>query len=99
MEEVEGKQNQSVLFLHNGFIYHKDKRYRGMTFRCKDRQTAGCKGQALNTAGREIVMIAAHNHGPDHDAATLYGVKSQLLDLAKTSHGSLREVFNDVCRG
>lgn len=99
MEEVEGKQSESKLYLYSGFVFHKDKRYAGKTFRCKEQQTGSCKGQVLLTETGEVVTIAEHNHGPDYEAAELYCIKSQLVNLSRTSHGSLRDIFNDVCRG
>jgi hypothetical protein len=62
MQEVEGQRKGSVLYLHNDYLYRRDKERNGIkAFRCR---RESCPARARQKNGEDVVnFFSSHNHG------------------------------------
>jgi len=59
---VEGQRKGSVLYLHNDYLYRRDKERNGIkAFRCR---RESCPARARQKNGEDVVnFFSSHNHG------------------------------------
>lgn len=98
MEEVEGKQAGSMLHIFDGYLYYRDRRFAGQTFRCTLRQPGGCSGRVIIGENDDLVLVVNHNHPRDWDLADMYRAKTRMIRLSKSTNDPLKEIFDQVSR-
>ena len=80
MQQVDGQRKGSVLYLHNDFLYRRDKEHNGSKrFRCRREL---CTARARQKNGEDVVHLSSvHNHCMED-----IGVLQLKTDLKKAAY-------------
>lgn len=96
MEALQGKRNNTNVFVHQDHSYHLDKRS-GKIYRCSKRKVYNCSG-VLIPNGNTYTLKKSHNHLPQSNLLNILKLKRKMRDVAVQSFISNKEIFDSVSR-
>ena len=87
MLRLPGKYNNTVRYFFDGYIFHRDARGAGLTFRCATRGVSDCTAviyvnSLVDIEQQEINLINAHYHPGN---ALLYLEEKFKIDIKNTA--------------
>lgn len=96
LEVISGKKKGSLLYVHDDYVYYRDKRG-DYIFRCNTRRTTRCRG-ALSVNKNNVEILETHNHAKSPFIMLQHQMKEKMLELSRETCMDLKEIFDSVCR-
>lgn len=97
MEEINGKQPGTTVYVYNDYTYNKDSRNKNI-LRCSTRRSSKCPGTIYIDKDSKIHFIHGHNHIETEEKVIQFIMKQEMLNLCRETQLPLKEIFDSVCR-
>lgn len=97
MEVIPGRARNSLVYVFQGYTYHRDRRAGGDVYRCSSRSSTHCPGASCIGYDGTVTVFAYHTHPPEQSVVEKAALKQQMLLMCRETQLSLREIFDTVC--
>ncbi|XP_039310405.1 uncharacterized protein LOC120358855 [Solenopsis invicta] len=97
MEELPGKHVGTTVFVHDGYVYHKDKRCKRI-YRCSSRRRLECYAILMQNEVGTYILKSPHNHPADETIQQQIEIKQEMLQMFQETWMKPKEIFDTICR-
>lgn len=97
MDQLPGKRDGTNVFVHDGYVYHMDKRCNGI-FRCSSRRSLECYAILKRNPDETYVLKSPHNHSANDTVLEQIQMKQEMLQMSRETLMKPKEIFDTVCR-
>ncbi|XP_018373064.1 PREDICTED: uncharacterized protein LOC108767573, partial [Trachymyrmex cornetzi] len=98
MEQLPGKRAGTNVYVYDGYIYHMDKRCKGL-YRCSSRRSLECYAILSRNLDGTYTLKSQHNHPANDTVLQEFQMKQEMRQMCRETVMKPKEIFDAVCRG